>query len=68
MIDPDDFIDYELCFPGAMTGETEINCPHCNQLLTVPVDDPMGVDSFRCCQCHGAFQVDWGEGTVSPLH
>jgi hypothetical protein len=25
----DDLINYELCFPGAVTGSTEIDCPHC---------------------------------------
>jgi hypothetical protein len=42
MLDPDDLCAYEICFPGAITGETEVTCPHCNELLTVPVDDPMG--------------------------
>jgi len=27
----------EPCFPGAVTGSTEINCPHCGDLLTVTV-------------------------------
>jgi hypothetical protein len=25
MLDPDDLINYELCFPGAVTGSTEVN-------------------------------------------
>ena len=32
----DDLITYELCFPGAVTGETELDCPYCQELLTVP--------------------------------
>ena len=65
----DDLINYELCFPGAVTGSTEMECPHCGELLTVSVDDPMGKDTFQCCECSGGFDVDWGEGVVrlSPL-
>ena len=50
---------YELCFPGAVTGSTEINCPHCGELLTVPVNDPMGQESYQCSECSeccGAFE------------
>lgn len=36
----DDIINYELCFPGAVTGSTQVQCPQCSELLTVPVDDP----------------------------
>ena len=61
-----DLLNYELCFPGAVTGSTEVECPHCEELLTVPVDDPMGQDTFQCCQCGGNFGVDWAEGTVTP--
>jgi DNA-directed RNA polymerase subunit RPC12/RpoP len=61
MLDPDDLINYELCFPGAATGEAEINCPHCSELVTVPVDDPMGDQSYQCSKCGGAFDVVWGE-------
>ncbi|MDA9858971.1 hypothetical protein N9D23_12695 [Rubripirellula sp.] len=61
-----DLINFELCFPGAVTGSTEVECPHCDELLTVPVDDPMGQDAFQCCQCGGNFDVDWAEGTVTP--
>ena len=57
----DDLIAYELCFPGAVTGSTEVECPHCGELLTLPVDDPMGEDTL---QCGGEFVVDWGEGVV----
>jgi hypothetical protein len=61
----DSYITYELCFPGAVTGSTEVEWPRCGELLTVPVDDPMGTGSYRCCECGGAFDVDWGEETVS---
>ena len=44
----DDFLMYELCFPGAITGETDIDCPYCSQLLTVPVEDPMGQQDYQC--------------------
>ena len=61
----DDLINYELCFPGAVTGSTEVECPHCEELLTVPVDAPMGEESCQCCERGGGFDVDWGEGTIS---
>ena len=63
----DDLINYELCFPGAVTGSTEVECPHCGELLTVNVDDPMGEQSYQCCECAGGFDVDWGEETMSFL-
>ena len=56
---------YELCFPGAVTGSTEIACPYCKAMLTVPVNDPMGEESYQCCKCSGEFDVDWGKGAVS---
>ena len=59
-----DLLNYELCFPGAVTGSTEVECPHCDELLTVPVDDPMGEDTFQCCDCGGEFDVNWVEGVV----
>ena len=65
MLDPDDLINYELIFPGAVTGSTEVECPHCDELLTVPVNDPMGEESYQCCQCGGAFDVDWGTRVVT---
>jgi len=64
MFEPDDLINYELCFPGALTGETEIKCPYCQELLTVPVNDPLGEESYACCKCDGVFSVDWAEGSV----
>ena len=63
----DDLINYELCFPGAVTGSTEVECPHSEELLTVHVDDPMGQDTFQCCECGCGFDVDWGEGVASHL-
>jgi len=32
MLDPDDLINYELIFPGAVTGSTEVECPHCGEV------------------------------------
>ena len=60
----EDFLMYELCFPGAITGETEFDCPYCGTQLTVSVEDPMGEVSFQCCECAGVFEVDFGEGVV----
>ena len=60
----DIIINNELCYPGAVTGSTEVECPHCDELLTVPVDDPMGEESYQCCECGGGFDVDWGSGEV----
>ncbi|MCO8122595.1 hypothetical protein NHH03_12685 [Stieleria sp. TO1_6] len=56
---------YELCFPGAVTGATEVTCPHCDELLTMQVDDPMGEYSLVCCECGGQFDVDLADRTVS---
>jgi len=63
----DDLITYELCFPGAVTGSTEVECPHCGELLTVPVDDLMGEESYLCGECGGVIDADWGEVVVLPL-
>ncbi len=65
MLDPFDPMTYELCFPGGLTGETEIFCPHCKTLLTVPVNDPTGEESYQCCQCQKGFVVDWASGQVT---
>ena len=56
-----DIITYELCFPGAVTGSTEVECPHCGELLTVPVNDPMVEESYQCGECGGVFDVDRGD-------
>jgi DNA-directed RNA polymerase subunit RPC12/RpoP len=60
----DDFLAYEVCFPGGVTGETELDCPYCGELLTVPVNDPMGEEVYQCGECAGTFEVNWGEGQV----
>jgi DNA-directed RNA polymerase subunit RPC12/RpoP len=60
----DDFLAYEVCFPGGVTGETELDCPYCGELLTVPVNDPMGEEVYQCGECTGTFEVNWGEGQV----
>ena len=39
---------YQLCFPGALTGETEVECPYCQTLLTVTVADSMGEELYEC--------------------
>ncbi len=67
MLDPLDPLTYELCFPGGITGETEISCPHCNTLLTVPVNDPTAEESYQCCQCQKDFVVDWASGQVTAV-
>ena len=60
MFDPLDPWLYELCFPNAVSGEAEVTCPRCGRLLTVPVDDPMGSQTYTCPECSSAFKVDWG--------
>jgi len=65
MLDPLDPLTYKLCFPGGLTGETEISCPHCKTLLTVSVSDPTGEESYQCCKCQDGFVVDWGSRAVS---
>ncbi len=55
---------YELCYPGAVTGQTEMYCPYCETELTVEVADPMGVDQFQCAQCEGLFEIDFGQGLI----
>ncbi len=57
----DDLINYELCFPGAITGSTEVECPHCGDLLTVSVDEPFGEESYQCSECSGALPT-WNFG------
>ena len=65
MIDPEDEFFHEICFPGAITDSTEVNCPHCGRLLTVQVNHPIGEQSYQCGECAGEFEVDWIEGTIS---
>ena len=65
MLDPLDPLIYEFCFPGGITGETEISCPHCKTLLTVPVNDPTGEESYQFCKCQKRFVVDWASGQAT---
>lgn len=60
MLDPLDPWTYEICFPGGITGEAEVRCPHCQSLLTVPVRDPTAEERYRCPECSSSFTVDWG--------
>ena len=66
MFDPLDPMSIEAFFPGTLTGETEVNCPRCRTLLTVPVNDPLGEESYRCCKCGSGFVVNWASGSVEP--
>jgi len=59
-----DLIHFLQCFEEAVTASTDVVCPHYGELLTVSVDDPMGEESYQCCECGGTFDVDWGEGVV----
>ena len=52
-------------FPRGITGGTEIDCPHCNTLLTVPVNDPNGEESYQCCNCQKGIMVNWATGRIS---
>jgi hypothetical protein len=65
MLDPLDPLIYEFCFPGGLTGETEISCPHCDALLTVPVNDPTGEESYQSCKHQGSFVGDLASGQVA---
>ncbi len=38
--------------------------PYCQELLTVPVNAPLGEEAYACCKCSGVFNVDWAEGSV----
>jgi hypothetical protein len=64
MLDPLDPLTYELWLPGGLTGETGFACPHCSTLLTVPVNDPNGEESYQCCKCQKGFTVDWASGQL----
>ncbi|MDA1041188.1 MAG: hypothetical protein O3A37_13000 [Planctomycetota bacterium] len=66
-LDPLDPLSIEACFPGAITGQAEVTCPHCNAIFTVPVRDPLGEESYRCQMCGGGLHVDWGNDTVTQL-
>ena len=58
----DDFMMYEICFPGAITGQTEVTCPYCETLLTVSVADHMGVERFACGECTVNIELAFGKG------
>jgi DNA-directed RNA polymerase subunit RPC12/RpoP len=66
MLDPTNPLFFEACFPGALSGSREVNCPHCDALLTVPVVDAFGEESYQCCECDGQFVANWAEETVTP--
>lgn len=59
MLDPFDPLTHELCFPGSITGQTEVSCPHCKAVLTVLVNDPLGQESCQCSQCGEWLVIDW---------
>ena len=61
MFDPMDPWMYEICFPGAISGEAEVGCPECSTVLTVAGDDPIGSQTYRCSQCETVFKVNWGQ-------
>ena len=67
MFDAFDPMSFEACFPGALTGQAEVSCPHCRQLLTVSVSDTLGDETYECAACGEAFHVDWGRERVTPL-
>jgi transcription elongation factor Elf1 len=66
MLDPCDPLFFEACFPGSLSGSRELNCPHCNALLTVTVNDAFGKEAHQCCDCSGQFVANWAEETVTP--
>jgi len=67
MIDPTDPLFIEACFPGAITGQAEVSCPICETLLTVPVSDPIGEETYRCGQCGGIFVANWADESQRAL-
>jgi DNA-directed RNA polymerase subunit RPC12/RpoP len=67
MFDAFDAMFFESCFPGAVSGQAEVTCPHCGTMLTVRVGDPLGDESYCCGECGDDFHVDWGHETVTPL-
>ena len=66
MLDPTDPLFFEACFPGSLSGSREVNCPHCNALLTVTVNDAFGKEAYQCGDCSGHFVANWAEETVTP--
>ena len=47
-------------------GDRKLSTPrtHCDELLTIRVNDPMGEEVYQCAECAGTFEVNWGEGQV----
>lgn len=66
MLDPTDPLFFEACFPGSLSGSREVNFPHCDALLTVPVNNALGEEACQCCECGGQFVANWAEETVTP--
>jgi len=60
----EDWLTFELCVPGGITGETDVDCPHCCVSLTLAVDVPDGEQAYTCCECSGEFLIDWTDGTM----
>jgi hypothetical protein len=55
----DDFLAYEICFPGAVTGETEVHCPSPVSPESVsPVDQPQKKKDSRRMAESPLVQVD----------
>jgi len=50
---------YELCMPGAITGQGDVACPNCGTMLVVQLEDPNGIQSYECQRCLGTFEIDW---------
>ncbi len=51
--------DLRVVFPRRLTGDTQNSRMHCDALITVPINDPNGEESYQCCQCQKGFVVDW---------
>ena len=67
MFDPMDPLFIEACFPGAITGQAEVVCPHCAASLSVSVHDPLTEEAYRCAECGGSFATNWADETVRAL-
>jgi hypothetical protein len=67
MLDPTDPLVYDILFPGSVTGSAEVDCPHCSELLSVPVNDACGEETYSCSECGGGFVVDWLEEMVRAI-
>jgi DNA-directed RNA polymerase subunit RPC12/RpoP len=56
---------WESMQPGGFTGQENVDCPYCGTTLDVEVTHRYGSDAYQCCECGGAFEVDWRDGTVT---